>query len=42
MVYAKTGAFGHVGVAITFGLVIMVMIYSVGHISGAGFNGADP
>jgi hypothetical protein len=30
MVYAKTGAFGHVGVAITFGLVIMVMIYSAG------------
>ena len=27
MVDAKTGALGHVGVAITFGLVIMVMIY---------------
>ena len=40
MVDAKTGALGHVGVAITFGLVIMVMIYAVGHISGAHFNGA--
>ena len=28
MVDAKTGALGHVGVAISFGLVIMVMIYA--------------
>ena len=40
MVDAKTGALGHVGVAISFGLVIMVMIYAVGHISGAHFNTA--
>jgi MIP family channel proteins len=40
MVDAKTQALGHVGVAITFGLVIMVMVYAVGHISGAHFNGA--
>jgi aquaporin NIP len=38
MVDAKTGALGHVGVAITFGLVIMFGIYAVGHISGAHFN----
>jgi len=38
MVNAKTGQLGHVGVAITFGLVIAFGIYSVGHISGAHFN----
>jgi aquaporin NIP len=40
MVDAKTHALGHVGVAVTFGLVIMVMIYAVGHVSGAHFNAA--
>jgi aquaporin NIP len=38
MVDDKTHALGHVGVAIAFGLVIMVMIYAVGHVSGAHFN----
>ena len=40
MVDAKTHALGHVGLAITFGLVIMAMIYAVGHVSGAHFNAA--
>jgi len=40
MVDAKTGAPGHLGIAISFGLVIMAMIYAVGHISGAHFNPA--
>ena len=40
MVNAKTSQLGHVGVAISFGLVIMVMVYAVGHVSGAHLNPA--
>jgi aquaporin NIP len=34
------GAVTHVGVAITFGLIVMSMIYSLGNISGAHLNPA--
>lgn len=40
MVEADTGALGHLGVALAFGLVIMVMIYALGHVSGAHLNPA--
>lgn len=34
------GAVSHVGIAITFGLIVMAMIYSIGEISGAHINPA--
>ena len=34
------GALGHVGVAMTWGLIVMVIIYTVGDISGAHLNPA--
>jgi aquaporin NIP len=37
---ASNGAVTHVGVALTFGLVVLAMIYTVGDISGAHLNPA--
>ena len=34
------GTLGTIGVALTFGLVIMAMVYSTGHLSGAHINPA--
>lgn len=40
MADASTGALGHVGIALAFGTVILVMVYALGHISGAHLNPA--
>ncbi len=40
IVNSITGALTHVGVALTFGLIITVMIAATGHLSGAHFNPA--
>src|SRR5580765_6453020 len=37
---ASHGTITHVGIALTFGLVILAMIYTFGDISGAHFNPA--
>ncbi len=40
MVDSITGSLSHIGVSMAFGLVITVMVYATGHISGAHFNPA--
>lgn len=40
IVNSQTGSLSHVGVALSFGLGITVMIASTGHLSGAHFNPA--
>ena len=40
IVQAETGAISHVEIALTFGLVVLALIYAFGEISGAHFNPA--
>jgi MIP family channel proteins len=40
IVDASTGALGHVGVSLAFGLVVGAMVYATGHVSGAHLNPA--
>ncbi len=40
VVNSQTGALGHVGVSLTFGLVVLVMVAATGHLSGAHLNPA--
>lgn len=41
VVNAETGGvIGHLGIGLTFGLIVMTMIYAIGHISGAHINPA--
>ena len=40
MVAAKTGAFGHTGVALAFGLAVTLIVASSGHLGGAHVNPA--
>jgi aquaporin Z len=37
---ARDGAITHVGIALTFGLVVLAMIYAIGDVSGAHLNPA--
>lgn len=37
---ASNGAISHVGIALTFGLIVLAMIYTLGEISGAHLNPA--
>ncbi|MGZ8900875.1 MAG: aquaporin, partial [Limisphaerales bacterium] len=37
---ATAGVIGHAGIALTFGLVVLAMIYTFGELSGAHLNPA--
>ena len=38
--HASNGAITHAGIALTFGLIVLAMIYAVGDVSGAHLNPA--
>src|SRR5690349_18814586 len=40
MVDARAGGLGHVGVSLTFGFVILALVYALGPVCGAHFNPA--
>lgn len=40
VVDAKQGGLGHVGVSLAFGIVVLAMVYALGHVSGAHINPA--
>lgn len=40
VVDAERGGVGHVGVSLAFGLVVLAMVYALGHVSGAHINPA--
>ncbi len=40
VVNSEQGGLGHLGISLAFGLVVMAMVYALGHVSGAHINPA--